>query len=496
VQRAGALGALAAALALATAARLPAALESGNALTHVSGAWMALADDLARGTLYRPMEGELGYGGTRFFPVAFAAHALLLRAGGEPLPTGHVLSLAAALGIAAGLCLLGRSLGLSTLAAAAFAALPLAGSATALGLSAVRGDLLPVALQALALAAIARGPSRRAVLAAAALLALAMATKPTAVAGAAAAVCWLALRGERGAALRLGALAGAGAGAILLATDLASGGRFGAVLAACASGGAGLSDVVRAPLRLADLLVREDPGGLLLLAFAAGALAAAAVLRQLPALPALWLGAAVAVTLGVLGSPGTGANHLADLEAASVAALAGCAARAGAAARLARLGAGAAAAAGILLALSIAREDLRTSRLADARRAAAAAAGAGLVLSEDPLVPIVAGERPFLVDAFMLRLVAGRDPAFARPLADALRRGRFGRVILLADPAAKGASGWYERVHLGPEVTAAIRERYELSARAGRYVVLAPRGPPEDAPVPPPFAWRRVRGGG
>ena len=73
---------LAAALATATALRLPAAWASGNALNHVSGAWMTLADDLAHGTFYRPLEGPAqGYGGTRFFPLAFAIHAAARAAG-------------------------------------------------------------------------------------------------------------------------------------------------------------------------------------------------------------------------------------------------------------------------------------------------------------------------------------------------------------------------------------------------------------------------------
>ena len=51
---------------------------------------MTLADDLARGTFYRPLlSPELGFGGTRFFPLAFALHAGLLRLGIPLLFAGY-----------------------------------------------------------------------------------------------------------------------------------------------------------------------------------------------------------------------------------------------------------------------------------------------------------------------------------------------------------------------------------------------------------------------
>src|SRR6266542_1538008 len=162
--------AAAAAFSLVTAARLPAAWASGNALNHVSGVWMALADDLARGTLYRPIHAPDGaFGGTRYFPLAFALHA------------------------------------------GSFAALAIAGFSGQHALAAVRGDLLPVALSALGLAAIARRAGPRRVACAAGALALAFAAKPTALAAALAAVLFLALRGARRRAAALAALVGAGA---------------------------------------------------------------------------------------------------------------------------------------------------------------------------------------------------------------------------------------------------------------------------------------------
>ncbi|ACG75418.1 conserved hypothetical protein [Anaeromyxobacter sp. K] len=492
----------AAVLAALTLARLPAAWESGNALNHVSGAWMALADDLAHGTFYRPLaSAELGYGGTRFFPLAFALHAGLLRLGAPLLPAGYALSLAAGALLGVGGFLLARRMGLARAPAAAFAALALAGFAGQHALSAVRGDLLAVALQALGLAATlgsdpdADAPPRprcgRLALAALCFV-LAFAAKPTALTAPAAAIAWLALRRAPRAALTLAAATAAGAAAVTLATDLLSGGRFLSVLAACAAGGAGPGDLVRAPFRLARLFLVEDRAGLVLVVAAAVALRAAAPRTlggwRAPAaggllLAALWVAFAGLGVLAVLASPGTGVNHLLELEAAGASALAAAAATRARArpSPWPGLAAPAAAVAGALLAGVTWRADTASSRLAELR-AVVSALPPGPVLSEDPLVPLLAGERPLLLDAWMLRLAGAHDPGLARPLLEALRAGAVPAVVLLQDLAGPEADGWYTAGNLGAAPIAEIRGAYRRALWIGRYHVYQPLAPAPRAP--------------
>jgi hypothetical protein len=482
---------LAAALVLATALRLPAAWESGNALSHVSGAWMTLADDLARGTFYRALNDPSGvYGGTRFFPLVFALHAGLLRAGAGLLPAGYALSAAAAGLLVLGALLLLRRLGLPPLSALAFAALALAGYGVQHGLSSVRGDLLPVALSALGLAALLPAPTGRRIALAAALLALAFAAKPTALTATAAAVAWLLARRDlRAAAALAGSVAMLAAG-IVVATDALSDGRFLALLAACAGGGTDLAYASRAPLRLAQNLAGADPSGLVLLAAAAIPLARAApalacAARRPRAAPplllaALWLASAVAGVLAVFSSPGTGANHLVELEVAAAVTLGALAAGAGRPARAARLAAPLAAAAGVALALATWRADAGGSRLAEVR-AAARALPDGPVLSEDPLVPLLAGRRPVLLDPWMLRLAASADPALTAELAADLARGAYASLVLFEDLAAPGADAWYADRNLGLALVAEIRRGYRHTAAVGRYHLYAPRAA-ADAP--------------
>lgn len=492
---------LAAALAILSAARLPLGWASGNALNHVSGAWLTLADDLARGLFYRPLhDPALGFGGTRFFPLAFALHAGLVRLGVPLLAAGHLISLCAFALLAWAIVVLVGRLGAGRAGGLLAITLALAGASAQLALGSERGDLLAVALEASGLALVAgpRGtpdapiaPGAGEVAGAAALFALAFATRPTALTAPGVAVLALALAGRRRAALALAALVGAGAAAAALLIDALSGGRFLAFLAVFGAGGGTLGPLLRAPLRLGVLLVVEDPSGLVLAGAAAAVgwagLAARlrapgapgeAPLRARALVPALWLAVALASVVAVLGSPGTGLNHLLELEVASAVTL-GVAAGTGATparARARRL-VGVAAAAGIAAVAGLARGDLTRSRLADVRAVLAAAPRP--LLSEDPLVPLVAGERPAILDPWILRLAAARDPAVARPLLAALRARRPAAVVLLRDLSAPGAAAWYRRSHLGPAVLDELSRSYRLDRCLGRYCLYVPRDEPD-----------------
>jgi hypothetical protein len=493
-----------AALAAATVLRLPAAWASGNALNHVSGAWIALAEDLAHGTFYRPLhDAGLGYGGTRFFPLAFALHAALRTTGADLIASGYAVSLAAGALLAVALFLLVRTTGLARPAAAAFAVLGFAAFAAQHALASVRGDLLPVALSALGLAAVAWAPARgRGAALGALLFALAFAAKPTALTAPAAAAAWLLLRGERRLALGLTLLTGAGAVAVVLVTDVLSQGRFLAILAATATGGAGGGDLLRGPIRLAEHLLIADPAAIVLaggatLVALAGLPARVRAARAGPPDPALlaslWLLAAGGGALVVFGSPGTGVNHLVELEAAAAAALGTAWAGAGRPARLARALAPAAALAGVLVAFGMAREDGRTARMAEARQVAAALPARGRVLSEDPLIPLAAGRRPEVLDPWMLRLASEANPVLARPLLDDLRAGKFDAVVLFHDLDSPVAGPWYARGNLGPAVVEAIRAGYHLAERRGRYRIYLPTAADGAHAHPDPLASARAR---
>jgi hypothetical protein len=94
-------------VALAGAARILWWYWPGSVFDGItSHIWTALAWNLAHGELYRPPLGPDGYGGTRYMPLLFVVHGLLIRAhadaihAGVALMQGSVIAAAAALFLA------------------------------------------------------------------------------------------------------------------------------------------------------------------------------------------------------------------------------------------------------------------------------------------------------------------------------------------------------------------------------------------------------------
>ncbi len=271
-------------------------------------------------------------------------------------------------------------------------------------------------------------------------------------------------------------LCGAGLGAV----EFLSEGRFSASLAAGATGGAGISDWIRAPAAFLGVLGDRDP---LFLALLAPALIAAAAWagpdRRSPARLAIavWL----AATVFLFGSPGVDYNHLLDLQVAAVVLLAVVADDAGTPGLGRALLPGLAALSVAWIALHpadglagrMARRDVAALRAEVVRFLPPAASGP--LLSEDPAVPIAAGERAWLLDAFMARLVRAADPAAAEPLWTRLRSRGFRAVVLVDTPAA---TDWYDTTHFGPGFARTLDESWVLARTVGHYRVFVPRGSP------------------
>ncbi len=453
-------------------------MSRGFYLDHPAGSWAALADDLRRGMFYRPLFDEhIGYGGTRYMPLQFSLHAGLTYLVGDPIVAGFALSSLATAALVAGLFVLLRRLGLSVPAAAGFALCVFAGYAARFGLATIRGDVLASALTIWGLAAAARIPrSPWAAASAAGLFTLAFSAKLTALHGALAVILWLIVAREARAALRFGLFGAGGVAAVLGVTSAVSGGRF---IENFAIGGDVLwKDVVAAPLALFRELTLHDIGGVLFCCLAGAAILARGR-RAASGLPTLFFGATFAVTLLIFSQAGTTTNHLLDLEVASIVVVA-------AAWRdLSETPAGdlVLAAAGLTALLSLSPIPPRVlhppaSRLQEARSIQELVGpGAATILSEDPLVPIIAGQRPYVSDAFMLLRARVRRPHLADDLFGKIRRREFGAVVLLTDVARPLYAGWYDTVHFGPGFAEAILDAYTVARRGDYFVVYLPRDP-------------------
>src|SRR5216684_1647706 len=78
--------------ALAGAARLMLWFWPGSFFVGIkSNIWTALAWNFAHGEFYRPALGPAGYGGTRWMPLFFVTHGLLIRAHLDPIHAGVLL---------------------------------------------------------------------------------------------------------------------------------------------------------------------------------------------------------------------------------------------------------------------------------------------------------------------------------------------------------------------------------------------------------------------
>src|SRR5438132_12624689 len=224
--------------------------QSSIAVNHVSGAWATLALDFAHGELYRPVISDVGYGGTRYFPLQFVLHGLLIKLGLSPLVAGHALSITALIAMLCGAYARPRFLRVPAAFAGPGVVLLLANPPVHGALITIRGDLIACAfnLCGLALGLSDERAWRRRL--APILFSLAILTKQTAIYGLVAMALALAVRGDRKRAFRLVAATISLVGIGVTATQVASGGTFLAVLRACSSGGATLRTIALAPIRM------------------------------------------------------------------------------------------------------------------------------------------------------------------------------------------------------------------------------------------------------
>ena len=71
------------------------------------------------------------------------------------------------------------------------------------------------------------------------------------------------------------------------------------------------------------------------------------------------------------------------------------------------------------------------------------------ILSDNPLVPLEAGQRPYVLDAFMFRVLQERVPNFGDPMWQMLKQRRFGAVVLVDNPDSEEGKDTYSNYHFG-----------------------------------------------
>ena len=99
------------------------------------------------------------------------------------------------------------------------------------------------------------------------------------------------------------------------------------------------------------------------------------------------------------------------------------------------------------------------------------------ILSEDPSILVQRGERPVVLDAFMLLRVLRREPERRRELIGRLARREFATVVLIMDLDL--GDPWWSQSHFGIEVARAIDRHYRFERKVPgpvfAYRLLVPR---------------------
>jgi hypothetical protein len=116
---------------------------------------------------------------------------------------------------------------------------------------------------------------------------------------------------------------------------------------------------------------------------------------------------------------------------------------------------------------------IRGTRLYDRQPLSGQATPATSLLSEDPYVPVSLGQRPVVLDPFMLRRLEDRDPAAVQRLVERIRAREFELVVLVV-PLQPPDQAWWRDMHFGTRVTRALADAYTENGRAQGYYLYRP----------------------
>jgi hypothetical protein len=457
----------------------------------VEGSRMALARSAGSGDLFPPLYDGHRYGGTRFMPVPILLHAGVAHFTDEYLISGKIVAYVS-MGLLLGLTFLVlMRMGLRAPAAAALTAGVLATRPGLLAATTVQGDSLSVLFQLGAVALVGSSKERRSTLLAAGLCTLAIASKLSAVWAPLAIFVWLLIRDRRRVLPFLGALV-----LFLLGTfallQIVTDGRLLANLAELTFAGVGgVSDVLRSPLRLLELVMDGAP---VLLVLAPFALFAEPIVAGRSGLSIFYVAllTALVILLVILSDRGTLHNHLLDISVltfivvgrvwslsprgepsrtplpslVAVAVLWGVGASAVVAVRpdlQAAVGS------------VIHGQDPSTDEDAELAREVEPR---DTLLAEDPYVPISLDRTPVVLDAWVLLRLSRSHPDWVADLAGRIQDQSFDKIVLVYPITFEA---WYRELHFGQVISDAIRENYRFAGRLAGYYEYVP-GEPDDVP--------------
>ncbi len=466
---------------LAIAALAIVHVDDRYGVTAASGVWMGLTAAAHAGVWYPPDYSHGFYGGTRYMPLPILVELAGRIVGGEYLVSAKALIYAVNVGLYVLVFVIARRRGAPTYVALAIIATILASSAASTTFLGLRWDSLATVLQVLALGLVAERSTPRRTLFAGILCALAIMTKVSAIWGPAAITVWLARRTPRRLVEFVCSFV-LSVGLLLTVFEALTGGRLLQQLRQFTFAGSSHSTLLDGLHRFYQLAMRNERSLPLLLLLAGMTVVVSCALRRLGPYE-LGLTFAVPILIVVMRDFGTYENHLIDLEVLSGLVVAGLWSWPERADwwRVGRLGVAAclviaAAAAGRYTLVPDTRSAVthtlrgRPDPRYSVNPAPQLVRMGTCALFEDASIPILAGQRPVVLDAFITHRLQTEGPHALALLVHRIDAGGFA-AIALNFPLTN--VGWFATLDFGTALADAMRSHYRLSGppgKAGLYV--------------------------
>lgn len=453
---------------------------SGSALNHVAGTWIGIAMDFSEGIFYRPLFSEgIGFGGTRYFPLFFSLHALMIKLCGMPILSGHIVSLFSGALLFIGCFFLLRQKEVKPILAIGLLSLLLSGVSIQWGLSTIRGDILPLALNIVGFVCFSsKYPLKYRVLFTSACFMLAFSAKVTAINGILSLFFWLILNRRKKEALMVLLFTSIGCIVFLSILYFGTSARIISIFKICSSGGANLNGILKSPITFTENVAKNDPKCLLFL-FWASIIICKYRKTIVSNMLFIFLLISTMLTIIIFGAPGIDYNQLVDISTASILLIGSTE-------------------------FTYKSKNIRTSiyiysflivfsimynlpslksKLNDGYKNIAKRYPKEIiniikqddvkVLSENPMLPIIANKRPYVLDAFMLRLMIRNNSSIKSSIFDSINHKKFSAIVFNRDPLKD--IGWYSHTHYGYDFINKVIYNYKEGIRKGNYVVYFPK---------------------
>lgn len=425
-------------------------------VSHASAVYITLANDLVDGTFYPPYFGENGYRGTRYLPLYFSSHAGLIKLLGDPLKAGYLLGSIAGVLLLVGIYKFIRKIGGNFYLAFGFMASVFGCALTPILMTSIRGDILPAALNICGLALFVGSCelSKKRLVTIALIFSLVFAAKITSIFGVTAVCVVLLFQRKIKESIMLALMTLLGFSLVIGISQFLSEGRFIEGVWGVAAAGSSLEGWLKIPTRIRDIMLYLD--GVTCLFLGLG-VATFVVLpkQQRTHVSTVYFLLVVFVTTISFSNPGLHINHFLEPLAASVLLIASMLVIRKDRFEVFALGAIASV---LIIAVGIAFTSPRRGRGQEQQKRYAAAIEnlkevKGPILSDNSYIPTLMGQKPFMLDAFVFRMIREKKPSsssFAAPLFDRLERRWFAAIVLekwaASMPGLHFGKGFYETV--------------------------------------------------